>query len=106
MGTRAMLMFGLMAAMIAGVSAQPPPFGGTSTPNAPFGDPYALNPFQMQTVCDVQEQVGLPIFPTICGWPTYTVTDFFDIQDIGPIPPFRVWLPRGTIVPFLPQTWP
>lgn len=45
---RAMLVFGLIAAMIAGVSAQPPPFGGTSTPNSAFGDPYALNPFQMQ----------------------------------------------------------
>ena len=48
---RTMLVFGLIAAMIAGVSAQPPPFGGTSTPNSAFGDPYAFNPFQMQVRC-------------------------------------------------------
>ena len=69
-------------------------------------EPYAFNPFQMQTVCDLQQQVGLPIFPTICGWPTYSWEDFFDVYPTGPFPPFLVSVPRGSVWPALPLSWP
>jgi len=106
------LVFGCASLMMTAQRADaqalgPGGFGGTSTPNAAFGgDPYAFNPFQMQTVCDLQQQVGLPIFPTICGWPAYTWEDFFDVYPTGPFPPFLVSVPRGSVWPALPLSWP
>ena len=58
-------------------------------------------------MCDVQEQVGLPIFPTICGWPTYTVT--VRGRTAQPLPGQRTAapaLPGPRIAPLTPYLLP